>query len=139
MSNNRCPYCKIKADAKLKTVYKALEKVETYEHCSDCGASLDRGQQLVEVNGYSDIYKGCLELMGEVASLYNQLLDYIDADIESYSGEGEKLSIRFSTSEIIERLFLPNYGGNTKANFARALGIEEDDNEWIIQKENEEK
>lgn len=43
MSDDRCPYCKIKADAKRKTVYKALETVEGHKHCPDCGASLDRG------------------------------------------------------------------------------------------------
>lgn len=138
MSDDRCPYCKIKADAKQKTVYEALETAEGHKHCPDCGASLDRGQQLVEVNGYSDIYKGCLRLIGEVVSQYNQLLDYIDADVESYFEEGEKPSVRLSANKIVEELFLPSYGGTTKANFVEALGIEEDDNEWIIQKENRE-
>lgn len=138
MSDDRCPYCKIKADAKRKTVYKALEIVEGHKHCPDCGASLDRGQQSVEVNGYSDIYKGCLRLIGEVVSQYNQLLDYIDADVESCFEEGEKPSVRLNANKIVEELFLPSYGGTTKANFVKALGIEEDDNEWIIQKENRE-
>lgn len=138
MSDDRCPYCKIKADAKQKTVYEALEMVECHEHCLDCGSFLDRGQQSVKVNGYHDIYKGCLRLIGEVVSEYNQLLDYIDANLESCFGENEKPVIRLNTAHIIEELFLPGYGGTTKANFTKAIGVENNENEWVIQKENKE-
>ena len=50
----------------------------------------------------------------------------------------KSLPLDLVTNKIVEELFLPSYGGTTKANFVKALGIEEDDNEWIIKKENRE-
>ena len=57
-----CPYCEIKENAKIKTVYEALQPIDG--KCPDCGAwIIDEGQHSIRINGYVDIYKGALHLI----------------------------------------------------------------------------
>lgn len=132
MSYLHCPYCEIKENAKVKTVYKALQPIDG--NCNDCGAWIDKGQHSVKVNGYNEIYKGTIELLDEMVSQFNRILEYCDMDVRDYFDD-EKATISFNTSHIIDKLFLSYYGGTSKSNFANALGIEEDEHIWNISKD----
>lgn len=130
MSYLHCPYCGVKENSKIKTVYKASQPIDG--KCPDCGAWIDEGQHSVEINGYADIYNGAIALIDEVVAVFNRILDDCDVDLKDYYCEESKL--RFSTSEIVERLFLPHYGGTSRHNFAYALGIKEAEHAWLISK-----
>lgn len=132
MSYLHCPYCEIKENAKVKTVYKALQPIDG--ECNDCGAWIDIGQHSVKVNGYAEIYKGTIELLDEMVSQFNRILEYCDIDVRDYFDD-EKITINFNTSDIIDKLFLSYYGGTSKRNFANAIGIEEDEHVWNISKD----
>lgn len=133
MSSWNCPYCEIKREAKIKTVYEALKPVDG--KCPDCGAFIDVGQHSVPINGYADIYKGAVMLIDDMVQAFNRILDDCDIDLKDYYDKDPE--IRFYTSEMIEKLFLPHVGGTSKRNFANALGIEEDEHYWVISKDGE--
>ena len=132
MSTLYCPYCEIKDLAKIKETYRALKP----EHgkCPDCGAWLDAGQHRVDINGYADIYKGAIELIDYIMAQVNDALAFYDINLNSYLEDdchGE-LKLSLTTSLILERLFVPNYGGTTKSNLAKALGITEREHTWTM-------
>ena len=131
MSNMHCPYCQIKGDAKVKRVYASWKPVDG--KCPDCGAWLDIGQHSVRVNGYADIYAGTIALIDDMVETFNRIL--YDCNIDLKDDYGEEVEVRLNTSEIIERLFLQHVGGTSKGNFAKALGIDEDEHTWIISKD----
>lgn len=131
MSYLHCPYCEVKKNAKIKTVYKASQPIDG--KCPDCGARIDAGQHSVQVNGYADIYKGAIALIDDMVATFNRIL--YDCNIDLKDDYGEDVEVRFNTSELIETLFLPYVGGTSKSNFAEALGIDEDEHTWIISKE----
>ena len=131
MSYLHCPYCEVKGKSKIKTVYKASQPIDG--KCPDCGARIDAGQHSIKVNGYADIYAGAISLMDDMVETFNRIL--YDCNIDLKDDYGEEVEVRFSTSEIIERLFLPYVGGTSKSNFAEALGIDEDEHTWIISKD----
>lgn len=126
--SSECPYCKIKKIADTKLTYAGSPA----EGRCTCGAWLDRGQQSLSVNSYVDIYKGALKLMEKMVDEFNYWLDYFGVDVEDYMEDGEKPRISLSTVDIIDELFLGNYGGTTKRNFINALGIEEDSTEFEL-------
>ena len=131
MSYLHCPYCEAKKNAKVIVVYKALQPIDG--ECPDCGAWIDAGQQTVKVNGYADIYKGAIALIDDMVATFNRIL--YDLDIDLKDAYGEDVEVRFNTSELIEKLFLPYAGRTSKSNFAEALGIYEDEHTWIISKD----
>ena len=131
MSYLHCPYCEVKKNAKVKVVYKALQPIDG--KCPDCGAWIDVGQYSVIVNGYADIYKGAIALIDDMVETFNRIL--YDCDIDLKDDYGEDVEVRFNTSELIEKLFLPYAGRTSKSNFAEALGIDEDEHTWIISKD----
>lgn len=131
MSCLHCPYCEVKGNAKIKMVYEALQPIDG--RCPDCGAWIDKGQHSIKVNGYADIYKGAIALIDDMVETFNRIL--YDCNIDLKDDYGEDVEVRFNTSEMIERLFLPYVGGTSKSNFANALGIEEDEHSWIISKD----
>ena len=104
-----------------------------FGECPDCGARIDAGQHSIKVNGYADIYAGAISLMDDMVETFNRIL--YDCNIDLKDDYGEEVEVRFNTSEIIERLFLPYVGGTSKSNFAEALGIDEDEHTWIISKD----
>ena len=132
MSTLYCPYCEMKELAEIKVTYQALKP----EHgkCPDCGAWLDAGQHRVDINGYVDIYKGAIELIDYIMAQVNDALAFYDINLNSYLEDdchGE-LKLSLTTSLILERLFVPNYGGTTKSNLAKALGITEREHTWTM-------
>lgn len=131
MSYLHCPYCGIKENSKIKAVYKAPLPID--RKCPDCGAWIDAGQHSIKVNGYADIYKGAIALIDAMVEMFNRIL--YDCDIDLKDDYGEDVEVRFNTSEIIEKLFLPCAGRTSKSNFAEALGIYEDEHTWIISKD----
>lgn len=131
MSSLNCPYCEIKEEARIKTIYESLQPVDG--KCPDCGAWIDSGQHFIKVNGYADIYKGAITLINDMVETVNRIL--YDCNIDLKDDYGEEVEVRFNTSEIIERLFLPYAGGTSKSNFAKALGIDEDEHFWLISKD----
>ena len=133
MSYLHCPYCKVKKNANIKTVYKASQPIDG--ECPDCGAWIDVGQHSVQVNGYADIYKGAIALIDDMVATFNRIL--YDCNIDLKDDYGEDVEVRFNTSELIEALFLPYACGTSKSNFANALGIKEDVHSWIISKDGE--
>lgn len=130
-----CPYCEIKEDAKIKTVYEALKPIDG--NCNNCGAWIDRGQYSVKVNGYFDIYKGAIKLLDEIVAQFNKILEYCDIDLSDHFDD-DKITISLNTSDIIDKLFLGYHGGTTKRNFANAIGIKEDEHTWTISKNEDE-
>ena len=78
MSYLHCPYCEIKENAKIKTHYEALQPIEG--KCPDCSAWIDKGQKTINVNGYTDIYKGVISVIGDVVQQVNNLMDYLEID-----------------------------------------------------------
>lgn len=128
-----CPYCEIKANAKIKTVYDSINPVDG---TCKCGAYIDRGQYCVKVNGYTDIYNGAIRLLDEMVSEFNKILDYAGIDIREYFDDDE-ININLSSTKIAEMLFLPYYGSTTKSNFLNAIGIEEDEHSWTLSKSEE--
>ena len=133
MSSLHCPYCQIKNGAKAKRVYTTLQPID--EKCPDCGAWIDIGQHSIKVNDYADIYAGAIALIDDMVETFNRIL--YDCNIDLKDDYGEEVEVRFNTSEIIEKLFLPYVGGTSKSNFAKALGIKEDEHTWIISKDGE--
>lgn len=136
-SYSECPYCQIKEIAATKTIFEALNPVDG--RCS-CGAAIDKGQYKVKVNGYTDIFKGAIKLLSDMVGEFEKILAYADIDIRDYIDNecNEGPMIRMNTSDIIDRLFLPYYGGTTIANFKEAIGVVEDRFEWEIGVEEEE-
>ncbi len=130
--NDSCPYCQIKAAANTKTIFETLQPKDGT--CPDCGAYIDVGQHKVKMNGYADIYKGAVRLLGEMVGQFNELLNCCDVNLEDYLDDDEDGKVRASmrTSEIIEQLFVPYVGGTTKSNLKNALGIKEDWLSWIV-------
>lgn len=76
-----CPYCEIKENAKIKTVYTALQPTDGV--CK-CGAYIDRGQHTVKINGYADIYNGAISLLDDMVTHFNNILEYCDIDLKDY-------------------------------------------------------
>lgn len=134
MSSTNCPYCNLKAQAKVKTVFTVTHPADGC--CPDCGAHIDAGQHSIEMNGYAEIYKGAIGLIDDIVMQFNKLLAYGNIDLSDYvDTEDGRVIFNMSTSEIIERLFVPYYGGTTKSNVAKALEIEGDSHIWFISKE----
>ena len=132
MGSSHCPYCKIKEEAKIKTVYEALKPIDGI--CPDCGAWIDEGQHSIQVNGYADIYNGAIALIDDVVAMVNRILYDCDIDLKDYYGE--EAEVQFTTSEIVERLFLPYSGGTSLRNFANnALGVRGSEYSWLISKD----
>lgn len=132
MSALICPYCDLKDLAKIKVTYQASRP--RHGKCPDCGAWLDAGQHRVDINGYADIYKGAIELIDYIMAQVNDVLAFYDINLNSYLEDdchGE-LKLSLDTSTILERLFVPNYGGTTKNNLAKALGITERMHTWTM-------
>ena len=132
MSTLYCPYCEIKELAEIKATYQASRP--RHGKCPDCGAWLDAGQHRVDINGYADIYKGAIELIDYIMAQVNDALAFYDVNLNSYLEDdchGE-LKLSLTTSLILERLFVPNYGSTTKGNLAKALGITEREHTWTI-------
>ncbi len=134
MSVLNCPYCEIKGLAKVKTVFSALKPVNG--KCPDCGAYIDIGQHSVEMNCYEDIYKGALQLLGGMVEEFNEILAQCGIDFGDYiDTEDGTIEMRLHVTDILERLFVPYYGGTTKDNLKKALGITENDIVWKISKD----
>ena len=133
MGSLHCPYCEIKEDAKVKTVYEALKP--TNGKCSGCGAWIDAGQTKVNVNGYADIYNGVVNVIESVVQQVNNLMDYLDVDT---TVDDEVPCVRLNTSEIVRKLFVPYAGGTTVSNMKNALDIEDDEIEFEIKAEQHE-
>lgn len=132
MSSFNCPYCKIKEEAKIKSVYEALRPIDGM--CPDCGAWIDEGQHSIQVNGYADIYNGAIALIDDVVAMVNRILYDCNIDLKDYYGE--EAEVRFTTSEIVERLFLPYDGGTSLRNFANnVLGVRGSEYSWLISKD----
>lgn len=130
MSYLHCPYCGVKKNAKIKTVYKASQPIDG--KCPDCGAWIDVGQHSVRVNGYADIYKGVLSVIEDVVQQVNDLMNYLEVDT---TVDGETPCIRLSTSEIIRTVFVPYAGGTSVSNFKNAIGVADHDEEFEIKAE----
>lgn len=133
MSYLHCPYCEIKENAKVKTCYEALQPIEG--KCPDCSAWIDKGQKIIKVNGYTDIYKGVIRIVEDVVDQVNNLMEYLDVDTEI---DGEIPCIRLNTSEIVRDIFIPYAGGTSTNNFKNAIGIEDDTLEFEIKAEQNE-
>lgn len=131
MSYLHCPYCEVKENAKIKTVYKALQPING--KCPDCGAWIDVGQHSIEIDGYADIYKGALNLIDDVVRQVNDILSYLD--IETTEIEGNTPCVRLSPNEIVRTLFAPYVGGTSTHNLKNALGIEDDELAWEVKAE----
>lgn len=132
MSIRHCPYCEIKDLAKIKVTFQATEP----EHgkCPDCGAWLDAGQHRVDINSYAEIYKGAIRLIDCIMADVNDALAFYDINLNNYLDDdlhGE-LELSLHTSTILDKLFATGYGGTTKANLAKALGITENRHTWIM-------
>jgi hypothetical protein len=125
-----CPYCEVKENAKIKTVYEALQPIDG--KCPDCGAWIDEGQHSIRINGYVDIYKGALNLIEDVVQQVNEILDYLEVDTKI---DGETPYIQLYTSEIIRSLFVPYVGGTSRCNMKKALDIKEDELKFEIKAE----
>lgn len=131
MSMAGCPYCKLKKSAERKAIFTARSPVNGI--CPDCGAHIDIGQHLVSVNGYADIYKGVLRLMGEMVNEFNRILEVCNADLSDYPHtRAGKIELTVNTSEILCQLFVPSAGGTTKSNLAKALDIGEYSHTWVL-------
>ncbi len=74
------------------------------------------------VNGYKEIYEGAVNLISDVVEQFKDILEYCDVDLKEYGD----LNITLNASQIIERLFIPCEGGTSKANFKRAIGVQDD-------------
>ena len=133
MSYLHCPYCEVKGNAKIKTVYEALQPIDG--KCPDCGAWIDEGQHSIRINGYVDIYKGALNLIEDVVQQVNNILDYLEVDTKI---DGETPCIQLYTSEIIRSLFVPYVGGTSRCNMKKALDIKEDELKFEIKAEQHE-
>lgn len=133
MSYLHCPYCEIKENAKIKTVYEALQPIDG--KCPDCGALIDAGQHFIRINGYADIYKGALNLIEDVVQQINNLLDYLEVNTKI---DEETPCVRINTSEIIKELFAPYVGGTSIGNLKNALGVKDDELKWEIKAEQHE-
>lgn len=133
MSYLHCPYCEIKEQAKVKTVFETLEPIDG--QCPDCGAWIDRGQYSLEINSYADIYKGAINLIEDIVQQVNSLMDYLEVDTKI---DGETPSIKLSTSEIIKKLFAPYAGSTSVSNLKNALEIKEEAIELDIKAEQRE-
>ena len=134
MSNINCPYCDLKAHAKVKSVFSATDPLNG--KCPDCGSYIDAGQHSVEINGYADIYKGAIRLIDGIVEEFNEILAYCDIDLSDYMNtEAGKIPLKRNATEIVEQLFVPYYGGTTKNNVVNALNLEEESHIWMISKE----
>lgn len=113
-------------------MYEALKPIDGM--CPDCGAWIDEGQHSIQVNGYADIYNGAIALIDDVVAMVNRILYDCDIDLKDYYGE--EAEVQFTTSEIVERLFLPYSGGTSLRNFANnALGVRGSEYSWLISKD----
>ena len=66
--------------------------------------------------------------------MVNRILYDCDIDLKDYYGEESE--VQFTTSEIVERLFLPYSGGTSLRNFANnALGVRGSEYSWLISKD----
>lgn len=119
-----CPYCEIKEQAKIKTLYESLKLREG--RCKSCGANLDIGQRKVFVNGYKAMYDGILEVIGEVVDQFKEILAYADIDLTDYYDSESDLDIVINPDDIIDRVFTPHYGQTTRNNVRNALKISDD-------------
>lgn len=135
-TKDACPYCQIKAVADTKTIFEALNPTDG--QCHDCGAYIDAGQHVVKVNGYADIYKGAVRLMGELAYQFKSILSFYDINLNDYVDDEDEITLSVHTSEIIKQLFAPYVGGTTVCNFKKALGIKKDEVAWILSGKDEE-
>ncbi len=133
MSSTHCPYCEIKQDAKVKTVYEAIKPIN--DKCPDCGAMIDEGQKKVSINGYADIYKGVVNIIENVVQQVNNLMDYLDVDTTIDDGIP---CVSLGTSYIVKALFVPYVGGTTVCNMKNALGIKDDKLEFEVKAEQHE-
>lgn len=131
MSYLHCPYCEIKELNEVKTVFEPIQPVDG--RCPDCGAYIDAGQHKVKVNSYAEIYKGALKLISGIVEQFNDILNYADIDLDDYFDD-DHLEMCITATEIVDRLFVPNYGGTTKRNFVKAIGVVDHENTWIISK-----
>ena len=133
MSYLHCPYCEIKENAKVKTHYESLQPIDG--KCPDCSALIDKGQKTINVNGYTDIYKGVISVIGDVVQQVNNLMDYLEIDTKI---DGEIPCIRLNTSEIVRDIFIPYAGGTSTNNFKNAIGVRDDTLEFEIKAEHHE-
>lgn len=119
MSIRHCPYCEIKDLAKIKTTFQTPDP----EHgkCPDCGAWLDAGQHRVGINGYAEIYKGAIELIDCIMAQVNDAMAFYDINLNNYLDDYDhgELKLTLSTSAILDRLFVPCYGGTKKATWQK--------------------
>ena len=123
----RCPYCELKKVAKQKMVFKATNPIDG--ECPGCGALLDVGQKEVKFNDLLSIYEGACDLLDVAVDWFNGLLKEYDVELE------EDTEFCINTSMIIESLFVRGYGGTTKRNVQRTLGIKDDYYERKISKD----
>lgn len=117
---NYCPYCLVKEKANVKMRFETDQQNEG--RCNCCGAYIDKGQTKVDINGYADIYKGCLALLDDMAQKFRYWLEVFGVDIEDYEDD-YNTSISISQMDIISRLFV-NAGHTTLMNVAKAIGVE---------------
>lgn len=82
----------------------------------DCGAWLDAGQHRVGINGYAEIYKGAIELIDCIMAQVNDAMAFYDINLNNYLDDYDhgELKLTLSTSAILDRLFVPCYGGTKK-------------------------
>lgn len=125
-----CPFCEIKANASKRKIQYPF----TGKNRCECGAWLDSGQMTLTVNGYKEIYEGAVRLISDVVEQFKDILEYCDVDTKEYGD----VNITLNASQIIERLFIPYEGGTSKANFKRAIGIQDDYAEFELVSEEDE-
>lgn len=121
MSKTNCPYCEIREMAKIKSHFEAFQTMQG--NCPDCGAYLDIGQKVLNVNGYADIYNGVLSVIENVVQQVNNLMDYLEIDTLV---DNETPCVRLNAREIVRDVFIPYAGGTSVSNFIKAIGIDDE-------------
>ena len=134
MSIKTCPYCAIKEHTKKIRITSEEEVVDG--RCPDCGAFIDVGQHYVSVEGYEGIYHGALRLLSKMVTRFDNILSDCCIDLKDYYDE--PIGISFTSTEIIDALFVPWSGGTTKCNFARAIGVDIHEHAFVLQEEEDE-
>lgn len=87
-------------------------------------------KKTVKSHSEEQVVKGCIELMWDLVSRFEDYLDYLDIDYTEIPEE-ERFEVRYSNFEIVNKLFLStttHSGGTSTRQKCKELGLDSADN-----------